>query len=301
MGTLTNAIVRELKPRQGTYEVTCAGLPGFAVRVLPTGKKVFVVRQRVDGKDTRQKIGPWSPTLPVEDARRKAALILSGVDPALLEQPKAGPPAALIREPKTAPRRARPEPAPPVSEHLQRTASPLTVQQLAERFLAEYVDVYLKPNTAKNFGALVPQSLPLALDVRPMRVALEDEIPQELMVLAVKALADDERLRPQLDLTELGLAEADAPCLKPLRGDLRAIEAVVQGREQVRFSLTTLADQDDRLAMSRADRLHRGDHVGRWVRDAEEIGRVDLRSAGVVLVRQLDGRPLEAAALEFFA
>lgn len=196
MGTLTNAIVRELKPRQGTYEVTCAGLPGFAVRVLPTGKKVFVVRQRVDGKDTRQKIGPWSPTLPVEDARRQAALILSGVDPVQLERTKAGPPAAPIREPKVAPRRARTEAAPPVSEHLQRPVSPLTVQQLAERFLAEYVDVYLKPNTAKNYRFILDDIILPALgdrdfrsvsrrDVQALHVSLRDRRSQANYMLCV--------------------------------------------------------------------------------------------------------------------
>src|SRR5262245_41254733 len=118
MGTLTTALVRDLKPRGSTYEVTCTGLPGFAVRVLPSGKKVFVVRRRSEGKDSRQKIGPWSPSLSVEDARRKAALLLSGVDPELLDSTKAGRPDALIREPRTAPRRAPPNPVTAASEHL---------------------------------------------------------------------------------------------------------------------------------------------------------------------------------------
>jgi len=166
MGTLTNTLVRDLKPRQGTYEVTCSGLPGFAVRVLPTGKKVFVVRQRVNGKDSRQKIGPWSPSLPVEEARRMAALLLGGVDPA---HAQAGPRAALRRESPAAPRRAHSEAAPAVYEHLQRPASPLTVQQLAERFLAEYVDVYLKKNTAKNYRFILDTIILPALGGRDFR------------------------------------------------------------------------------------------------------------------------------------
>jgi hypothetical protein len=79
------------------------------------------------------------------------------------------------------------------------------------------------------------------------------------------------------------------------------VEAVVEGGEQVRLTLAALADEDDGLPVPRADRLHRGDHVGRRVRDAEELGGADLRRAGVVLVGELDGRALEAAALEFFA
>jgi hypothetical protein len=134
-----------------------------------------------------------------------------------------------------------------------------------------------------------------------VRVALEEQVPQELVVLAVQALADDERLRAQLDLAELRLAEADAPGLQPLRRDLGAVEAVVEGSEQVRLTLAALADEDDGLPVPRADRLHRGDHVGRRVRDAEELGGANLRRAGVVLVGELDGRALQAAALEFFA
>jgi hypothetical protein len=43
---LTNAQVRDAKPRKTRYEITCDALPGFLLRVLPTGKKVFFVRFR---------------------------------------------------------------------------------------------------------------------------------------------------------------------------------------------------------------------------------------------------------------
>lgn len=78
MATLTNAVVREAKPRAKVYELTCAGLPGFALRVLPTGKKVFVVRHRMHGQDRRVRLGLWSATLTVEEARRRAAVLLGG-------------------------------------------------------------------------------------------------------------------------------------------------------------------------------------------------------------------------------
>jgi integrase len=78
MGTLTNAAVRDAKPRAKVYELTCAGLPGFVLRILPTGKKVFVVRHRMHGQDCRVRLGLWSATFTVEEARRRAAVILGG-------------------------------------------------------------------------------------------------------------------------------------------------------------------------------------------------------------------------------
>jgi hypothetical protein len=67
------AFVRECKARAKMYEVTCDALPGFILRVLPTGKKVALVRYRVAGKDHRERIGLLGPTLSLEEARRRAA------------------------------------------------------------------------------------------------------------------------------------------------------------------------------------------------------------------------------------
>ena len=41
---LTNTQAREAKPRSTRYEITCDSLPGFILRVLPTGKRVFIAR-----------------------------------------------------------------------------------------------------------------------------------------------------------------------------------------------------------------------------------------------------------------
>src|SRR5688572_16672049 len=73
------AFVRECKPRAKMYEVTCDALPGFILRVLPTGKKVALVRYRVAGKDHRERIGLLGPTLSLDEARRRAAIMLASV------------------------------------------------------------------------------------------------------------------------------------------------------------------------------------------------------------------------------
>ncbi len=135
---LTTATVRELRPRDKMYEVTCAAMPGFVVRVLPTGKKVFLVRHQVDGQWRREKIGLMGPSLGVDEARRRAVLMM-GVgersEPTI--QPAAG---------HNAPRSTR------RVEHVKQVESRrLTVRELADRFIREYVDVYLKAGTAINY------------------------------------------------------------------------------------------------------------------------------------------------------
>ncbi|MBK7829341.1 tyrosine-type recombinase/integrase [Nannocystis sp.] len=135
---LTTARVRELKPQDKVYEVTCAAVAGFVVRVLPSGKKVFLVRHQVDGKWRREKIGQMSPTLGVDEARRQALLMLGGE----ARSEAAVQPVARRSAPKSV---RRVEPVKQVESRR------VTVRELADRFVREYVDVYLKPGTAAAY------------------------------------------------------------------------------------------------------------------------------------------------------
>ena len=75
---LTNAQVREAKPRTIRYEITCDSLPGFILRVLPTGKRVFFARYRdTAGKDHRERLGLMGPDFGADEARREAMAILA--------------------------------------------------------------------------------------------------------------------------------------------------------------------------------------------------------------------------------
>jgi integrase/transposase len=135
---LTTATVRELKPREKMYEVTCAAMPGFVVRVLPTGKKVFLVRHQIGGQWRREKIGLMGPSLGVDEARRRAVLMLGGdARNEASDQPVAA------RDARRSTRR--------VELVKQVESQRLTVRQLADRFVREYVDVYLKAGTAINY------------------------------------------------------------------------------------------------------------------------------------------------------
>ena len=134
---LTNKQAREAKPRAAKYEVTCDALPGFVLRVLPTGKKVFFARYRdAAGRDHRQRLGLMEPGFGVDEARRMALNVMAQQD----SGPSAPEPAAA--GPKV-------EAAPP-----RRPKSP-TIRDFARRFEQDHIDMYLKPRTAAKYRSVL--------------------------------------------------------------------------------------------------------------------------------------------------
>ena len=102
---LTNTQAREAKPRSTRYEITCDSLPGFILRVLPTGKRVFFARYRdAAGKDHRHRLGLMGPDFGADEARREAMAILAHRDAD-----------ASVGEPVPAPKTAAPCRQPPCS------------------------------------------------------------------------------------------------------------------------------------------------------------------------------------------
>ena len=96
-------------------------IPGLGVRVLPSGRRVYVVQYRVGRRSRRISLGP-STVLACEQARKRAISIIAaarnGIDPA---------------DERDAARQA------------------MTVNELAERFDKENISVRLKANTAKEY------------------------------------------------------------------------------------------------------------------------------------------------------
>ena len=98
-------------------------LPGFGVRVYPSGAKVFVVQTYAFGRSKRVTLGRHGPLL-VDQARAEATRIIARI--------KAGEP---------------PVPAKPAAEPPMR--------DLAERYEREYVAMHCKPVTASHYGLML--------------------------------------------------------------------------------------------------------------------------------------------------
>jgi integrase len=113
-------------------------LSGFALRITPTGKRIFVAQGRVSGRKRRITIG-YASDMPLSKAREEAlqtlAAMRGGVDP-------------------TAERKARLRAS---------AAKTITIGQLSEQWMAEYVMPKLKPRTLSDYKQLLARHILPAL------------------------------------------------------------------------------------------------------------------------------------------
>ena len=119
---LTKRAVDALETRPGkNYIVFDEELPCFGIRVMPSGKRFFLIQYRFKGRTRRYMLGMFGPVAP-EEARKQATILLgqveSGIDPA---------------DQRDAARRAG------------------TVKELGKRFLDQYVPTRCKPTTASEY------------------------------------------------------------------------------------------------------------------------------------------------------
>lgn len=74
---LSKAFLKTVKPRPKPYEVCDTELPGFLLRVQPSGCMTYYARYRVNGKHNRYRIGRADVLTPAQ-AREEAQAILAG-------------------------------------------------------------------------------------------------------------------------------------------------------------------------------------------------------------------------------
>jgi integrase len=125
MTKLTKRVVDAAEVRLGDYFIWDGDLPGFGLRVLPSGRKRYIVQYRAGRRSRRVSLGP-STVLTCEQARSQAIAILAAV--------RNGDDPAIKRE---AGRKA------------------ITVRELAERFDKEHIALRLKLSTAKGYRRML--------------------------------------------------------------------------------------------------------------------------------------------------
>ena len=85
MPKITKRLVDALEPRPAEYFVWDSEIPGFGLRVLPSGRKGYVVQYRAGRRSRRISLGPGT-VLTCEQARNRATTIVAaarnGEDPA---------------------------------------------------------------------------------------------------------------------------------------------------------------------------------------------------------------------------
>ncbi len=121
MTKLTKRQIEALEPREKDYFVWDSELPGFGIRVFPTGRKQFVVQYRYGRVSRRMSLGKFGAITP--DQARGLAL------------------EALVK--------LRKDIDPIAEKRAKREA--LLVRELAERFDEEHIAVHLKASTAKEY------------------------------------------------------------------------------------------------------------------------------------------------------
>lgn len=143
---ITKRSAEAAKPRAGTAWVQWDDLSGFGLRVRSTGSKAWVVKYRHEGRQRWYTIGSYPKVAPdaARDAARKLlADVAHGRDPAA-ERARA--------------RRA------------------LTVQQAADRFLVEHVEVHCSASTQRNFRSHLERLVVPELGTVKLRSVIREDV-----------------------------------------------------------------------------------------------------------------------------
>ncbi|MDE0713584.1 MAG: tyrosine-type recombinase/integrase [Gammaproteobacteria bacterium] len=125
--TLTKRTVDRLSVQERDMVFWDRDIPGFGVRVYPSGAKVYVVQTRASGRSHRVTIGRHGKVSP-DRARRDAIEAITALKAGKLLQKK------------------------------DETAEP-TVADLTERYLREYVAVFTKKTTGQNYRQILKKNI----------------------------------------------------------------------------------------------------------------------------------------------
>ena len=125
MPKITKRTVDALVPAERERILWDDDIKGFGVRVHPTGRKVYIVKYRHEGRSVKVTIGPHRPITPAA-ARARAAEIVT-----------------LAKTGRD------------VAGKTPRGRGSATVADLAQRFMDDYVPAHLKPSTARLYRKII--------------------------------------------------------------------------------------------------------------------------------------------------
>ncbi len=130
---ITKKLIDMLEPRDREYSLWDEEIPGFGMRVWPSGLKVFTLKYRFHGRQRWATLGRFGE-ITVDEARLKAyrfrGVVAEGQDPM-----------AILHARKTAP----------------------TMQKLADQFIEEYVATHVRASTARMYKSLTEKFIVPAL------------------------------------------------------------------------------------------------------------------------------------------
>ena len=125
MPKITKRAVDVFAPAEKERVVWDDDIKGFGVRVHPTGRKVYIVKYRHEGRSVKVTIGPHGPVTPAA-ARARAAEIVT-----------------LAKTGRD------------VAGKMLRNGGGATVADLAQRFMREYAPAHLRPSTALLYRKII--------------------------------------------------------------------------------------------------------------------------------------------------
>lgn len=125
MPKLTKKFVDAVEIKPAEYQISDSELPGFGMRVFPSGRKSFFLQYRAGNKTRRYAIG-FATLMNVDDARQMATQILAAV--------RSG--------------------GDPVGDKLVKNMAP-TVNDLADRYITEHCEVNVKPSTLSGYKQIL--------------------------------------------------------------------------------------------------------------------------------------------------
>lgn len=176
MPKLTKRVVDAAEIIEREYFIWGEDLPGFSLRVLPSGRKRYIVQYRAGRRSRRISLGA-STVLTCEQARDRAITIIAAS--------KNGDDPAARRD---ADRQA------------------ITVKELAERFEKEHIDLRLKPSTAKGYKRMLERFvLPRLGSLRVIEVTRADiaQLHHDLRHIAYDANRCLEMISKMFNLAEM--------------------------------------------------------------------------------------------------